>query len=159
MKYNYQSEKNRFEREWVLLENAYRNAGMNEKTIENIRNYDRMRFNRDRSYRTRTVFIDDFSYLNDDGDKEENVLVKRNIDKFRTYDDYFMDDINRWFELIDDERLILGIMTLSHEYLEIFRDYYVFGKTQTAVAEKHGLTRREVQGRLNRIKKHLKNYR
>ncbi len=53
MAYNYAMEKRKFDSEWKRKASWYRNEGMSEGGIEEIRCFDLAQFNRDRAYESR----------------------------------------------------------------------------------------------------------
>ena len=152
MRYNYQTEKRKFDREWNETEKMLVNSGMSDEKINELRVFDLSLFNRDRAFRRNNVLLDGYRT---NTDSDGNMLVSLNSDCFSVTDTYFEDDIDSWFELLDDEVMAEKITRLESYEKYIFREYYVFGKSQRQIAEDMGLTRRIIELRLQRLRSKL----
>ena len=151
MQFVYGYEKYRFDKDWEKMEKEYLKHGMDEKSIRELRKFDRKAFSRERAFRTRNIFFEDY-YT--DKNRTVNLIEKYNRSALSVFDTYF-EEIENWFELIDDEELAERIRALDKTDLIIFRDYYVYAKQQKEIAEKLGSTRRRIQRRLANIRKKL----
>ncbi|MGN0536272.1 MAG: hypothetical protein ACI4IR_09765 [Eubacterium sp.] len=158
MKFNYSYEKKKFDTEWEKLEIEYRQAGMTEKAIMEIRNFDwnLFKLRRTEALHTQEFLEENNAQENGDG-SHEIMLLHKFSDKFLTVEDD-LDYHSRywWIEELDTPHLIAKIKSLSVEELEIL-DLKVFrGLSLKEIANFKGIPYRTIKYKFAKIKKLLK---
>ena len=102
MSYNHGLEENKFKEQWQKNAEEYRKAGMTEKQIAEIYEFDREVFNSNRRYSEKTVGLFDNS-----GSRTLTI-----------YDDYSANNRYGWIDEIEDMEVYSQIMSLP----EIWRE-------------------------------------
>ena len=96
MSYNHGLEEKKFKEQWQKTAEEYRKAGMTEKQIAEIYEFDREVFNSNRRYREKTVGLFDNS----------------NSRTLTVYDDYSTNNRYGWIDEIEDMEVYSQIMSL-----------------------------------------------
>ena len=138
MKFNYQSEKRKFERRWKQYEMECRNAGMSEEAIAELREYDMEAFRKERIYCMHNQYIN-----------EDELELKQE-------DSYFETKRYDWINHIEDEELSKAIKKMENEKIELLTQYAFEEYTQKEIAKYFGISRSSVADRISVIKKKLK---
>lgn len=158
MKFNYSYEKKKFEQEWAKLEKEYREAGMSDKDIQTMKEFDLKYFRLNRNTVLHTCYLQDSEDLesngNDDfGNIDFNKIEYANIkeqEKVETHSRFW------WIEELNSEELVSKIKSLSENDIELIT-LYVFEKyTQNEIGEFYGISQRAVSKRLAKIINFLK---
>ena len=137
MKFNYQTEKMKFDARWERLTAEYRRAGMTEKQIAAMRSYDWEEFKREKIFRIHNQFLSEYGFDDVMGDEVSNSpLYCYFMERLSDTDDYFCERSMGWLELIEREELQLGLKSATKEELEIINMYAFEGRTQKEIAEK-----------------------
>lgn len=157
MNFNYSSEKKEFDKMWARLENEYREAGMPEENIKEMRDFD---FNYFKLKRNTILHTYDFPVCEesdvDDNNafalfefwKIENALAQE-LDKAEAHSKYW------WIEELESDELISKIKRLSKTELEIVTLYAFEEKTEKEIGAMLGLTQKSVSRRICKIKRRL----
>ena len=106
MSYNHGLEEKKFKEQWQKTAEEYRKAGMTEKQIAEIYEFDREVFNSNRRYREKTVGLFDNSNNNRYG----------------------------WIDEIEDMEVYSQIMSLPEIWREAFTMYIFDGYTQNEIS-------------------------
>ena len=157
MKFNYQSEKRKFDERWNKVEKECREAGMSEKAIEELKEYDLAEFRRERIFCIHNQYINDYEF--DDGneaDENKNPFMLKYSKHFSKEDTYFNDNRYGWIEQLEDEELIEKVLELSNERIELLTQYVFEEATQKEIAEKMGVSQVAVSKNIKRIRDFLK---
>lgn len=159
MRFNYSYEKKKFEQEWAKLERKYKQAGMSNKDIQTMKDFDLECFRLNRNTVLHTCDLqnredlenngnDDFGNIN--FNKIEYETIKEQ-EKVETHSRFW------WIEELDSEEIIFKIKSLSEDDIELLT-LYVFEKyTQTEIGKLYGISQKAVSKRLEKIKNFLKN--
>ncbi len=155
MKFNYQTEKNKLDRAWVKLEEEYRNAGMTEEAIEEMRAYDYEVFRKERTYCNHTNLID-FAAVDApvDGQEDANVIVNAHMEAFSVgMSELFQQDRYGWIESIEDEKILAEVKKLKVEDLELLTLLVFDGYSVSEIARIQGVSPANISKKTKRIKK------
>lgn len=154
MKFNYTSEKKKFEKNWEKMKNEYQKAGMNSYQIAQIKQFDWELFKKERIYRRHNQFIWEGRRSNnsDNGQELEILLKKYNnnfaeinkIEKFMRYG---------WMNELQRKELIMAFEKMPEEYLELATLVFLEGYTQKEVARMLGISEKTVWRKIKAIKK------
>ena len=164
MKFNYTTEKNKFEKQWERLEKEYREAGMAEDAIVAMREYDWEQFKKERNYCIHTQFMETGREdLKKDIDDEADVaridkssFLKRFEEKLSVEpEEYCPDTRYGWMEQIGDGELYGKLKALKPKDLELFHLYAIEGFKVTEIARMMGLPHSDISRKLGRIRKRL----
>ena len=104
MSYNHGLEEKKFKEQWQKTAEEYRKAGMTEKQIAEIYEFDREVFNSNRRYREKTVGLFDNS----------------NSRTLTVYDDYSTNNRYGWIDEIEDMEVYSQIMLVLSISLDTF---------------------------------------
>lgn len=154
MKFNYTSEKKKFEKTWKRLEKEYYEAGMSRNQIEEMKQFDWEVFKSERNYRKHNVFISEI-LLNDEkyrGQELDFLLHKygncsKNISEMGKFLRY------GWIDELQRRELIAVLEKLSEEDMELVTLVFLEGYTQKEAARIIGLSEKTVWRRLKNVKK------
>ena len=138
MKFNYQSEKRKFEKKWKTYEKECRNAGMSEEAIAELKAFDLQEFRKERIFCMHNKYISEME------------------SELKYEDSYFKSTRHDWVNQIDDEEISELVHELGEERIEILTQYVFEGFTQEEIAEHFSITRSSVADRISVIKKKLK---
>ena len=157
MEFNYGLEKKRFEEKWERLEVEYREAGMREDAIEEMKDYDWESFKRERIFCMHNQFYQGHRFANDDEIEDgKDPLLEKYFYSFTTEDNYFGERRYGWIEQLDDEELIEAVKSMKTEYIEIITQYVYEGKTIIEIAADKGVTKQTISEQISIIRKKLK---
>ncbi len=158
MNFNYSYEKKKFEQEWAKLEKEYGQAGMSDKDIQEMKNfdYDCFKLNRNTVLHTYDLqFCNDFDdngnddFGNIDLSKVEYITVKEQ-EKVETHSRFW------WIEELDSNELIQKVKTLSYQELDLL-DLHIFSDlTLKEISKLRGIPYRTIKRKFEKIKKLLK---
>lgn len=118
MSYNHGLEEKKFKEQWQKTAEEYRKAGMTEKQIAEIYEFNREVFNSNRRYREKTVGLFDNS----------------NSRTLTVYDDYSTNNRYGWIDEIEDMEVYSQIMSLPEIWREAFTMYIFDGYTQNEIS-------------------------
>ena len=137
MAYNYAMEKRKFDSEWKRKASWYRNEGMSEGGIEEMRCFDLAQFNRYRAYESRRR------------------PLETACGSYYTLMPEYNPGHGGWIEELSDSRLYAKLRELSEADLELLTLLCVDGRSQAQTANVLGCTQQAVSKRLYKIKKYL----
>lgn len=135
MSYNHGLEENKFKEQWQKNAEEYRKAGMTEKQIAEIYEFDREVFNSNRRYSEKTVGLFDNS-----GSRTLTI-----------YDDYSANNRYGWIDEIEDMEVYSQIMSLPEIWREAFTMYIFDGYTQKDISSKILKPRRTIASWIGKI--------
>lgn len=159
MAYFHAREEAAFKKEWARLRKEYAEAGMDEKSIQEMYEFDRNFFNSSRSYYERTVWlITEEQASNDDELAYALGLIEDNFTSMASMDSYFSDDFFGWIENLDNQSLIQAIHSLNLDDLTLLSLYAFYEFTQGEIAALYGVTQPYIVKRLKKIKKNLEKW-
>jgi hypothetical protein len=155
MEFNYALERRKFEKQWKLLQKQYREAGMDDASIDQIYKFDLLWFNSERRYiRHQADLPDDMTVCNfpcsDAEPHVEKILPSSgplNVSP---------SDRRWWIDEIEDEELLRKLMTLSDADIELLTALVFEGKTQSEFAWAKGTNQKSVSRQLSQISKILR---
>lgn len=158
MKFNYQSEKRKFDERWEEIEKECRKAGMSDSAIEELKEFDLAEFRRERIFCLHNQYINDYEF--DDGsesNENKNPYLMKYGDQLTKEDTYFMNDRYGWIQQLDDEELIAKVIELGEERIELLTQYVFEEYTQKELAASYGIKQASVANRIDVIRRKLKN--
>ena len=154
MRFNNGLERKRFENNWDRLRIEYRQAGMDEKAIEAMYEFDLEQYRSRRRYMEHSqeldklVTSDECSF--EDGKSEllkkflESLSVSaRDTDELRAMS---------WINEIEDEKITLNLKNLNKLDLELLTLYVFYGYSQSESGEILGITQAAISKRMRKIK-------
>ena len=153
--FNYYIEKRKFDEEWASLKKQYKDAGMSDKAISEIRKVDLKEFNSLRRYKTHTQPIQTCFLSDVNKDSEEQYLSK--CKALAISDIYFEMSCPQWIEYIENEHLYEKLKHLSKRQLDVLT-YFIEGYTHEQIAVFFGVSRQAISNRIARIKKLLTSF-
>ena len=112
MGFNCAAEKAKFDREWAKLRKEYANAGMSEKSIQKIYEYDWHCFCRNRAYERRATKMPSIEIDGPDDDRRSALFRKSGV-MSTTFDETGFQNRYAWVDTLEDERLLRAIMKLN----------------------------------------------
>ena len=138
MGFYYATEKAKFHEKWKKLEDWYRESGMSEDKIREMREYDWNEFNSTRKF---------YRYGDDDVD----------IENIANDDDDFVDKAfsEEWIELLDTPELVLKLRKLPADYIEIVDLMLREDLTQKEIAARMNCSQQNIAKKIERIRKLL----
>lgn len=159
MKFNYQTEKRRFDEKWKRLYEEYKKAGMTEKMIREMYDLDWDEFKRERVFAKHNQYMEPYINENDEfvRDEGQNTLMERFMEHLTVSDVYFNKGFG-WIEEIDSEPLYKALKSLSEVQLEILTEYIFRRNTQKEIAEKFGISQPALSQQMATIKKIIKKF-
>jgi len=157
MKFNYASEKRKFETMWERLRIEYREAGMSEENIQKMYEYDWDMFKKERVFCMHNQFMPDGVFENDEPkDEGQNPLLHKFKEQMSTEDVYFADEKNHWISQINNQDLLKGLEMLSVEQLELLERGVIMEESLEQILKETGLGYYAIANRLSRIKRKVK---
>ena len=139
MGFNYAREKRKFNKEWNEKERWYRESGMSEDAIREMREYDWNEFNSTRKfYRRGEDNIDVESIAEEDGDVIGKAFSKE------------------WIELLDTSDLVRKVRKLPADYIEIVDLMVRENLTQEEVARRMHCSQQNIAKKIEKIRKLLR---
>lgn len=149
MGFNYGREKRKFDQEWERLQAEYKAAGMDEASIQEMKQYDWKWFCSQRVYndRARPLLSECFQ------EAAEPPAPLYKCDSFHT-DSSFRDRYG-WILDVEDEDLSQRLQKLAPEDLELLTLLVIDGYRQADIARMKGCSRNAVYKKLKKIKKLL----
>ena len=161
MKFNYASEKNRFERRWARLRREYTTYGMSPEAIDQMYRFDWKEFKEHRNYCLHTQFypkaprnVDD---INTDSKSPIYLRFLTAVSVEPVVSD--RDDPYGWINEIDDPELFEAVWGLSPAYKNILTLNLEYGYSFAEIARLQGISRQAVSAKMNRIRHYLKKIR
>ena len=136
MKFNYQTEKRRFDEKWKRLHEEYKEAGMTEQMIREMYALDWDEFKRERVFAKHNQYMEPYINESDDFAREEgqNTLLEKFMENLTVSDVYF-DKGFGWVEEIDSEPLCKALKSLNEVQLEILTEYVFQKYTQKEIRD------------------------
>lgn len=154
MKFNYQTEKRKFNEKWKRLYEEFKKAGMTEQMIQEMHDLDWDEFKRERVFARHNQYME--SYINESDefarDEGQNTLLEKFMEHLTVRDVYF-DKGFGWIEEIDSEPLYKALKSLSEDQLEILTEYVFQKNTQKEIAENLGISQPALSQQIATIKK------
>ncbi len=156
MKFNYGMEKKKFDENWKKIRKEYREAGMDEESIEKMYEYDWEMFKKERVWCAHNQYLDR-RYLCLDNEIREsshdfNPLFRRILDQLSyVFSEEDMEDGYAWMETLEDKRLYDAILSLEDEQKYYLKLRVIDGYNLEDIAEIFGVSAPAVHKRLNRI--------
>ena len=138
MKYNYEKEKLRWEKDKLLEEKLLKKNNVNHSIINMLRNYDWNDFKRERSFKT-----------------HQNVTKDVFFDLKATYDEKEINSINDLMDEIENENLYKILSKEDNITLKILV-YKIQGYSTKEIANILGLTIDNIYYRIKKIRKKIK---
>ena len=159
MKFNYQTEKRRFDEKWKRLYKEYKEAGMTEQMIQEMYALDWDEFKRERVFAKHYQYMEPYINKSAEFVREEgqNTLLGKFMEHLTVSDVYF-DKGFGWIEVIDSKPLCKALKSLSEEQLEILTEYVFRRNTQKEIAEKLGISQPALSQQMATIKKIIKKF-
>lgn len=157
MGFNYAQERKKFEQEWTRLRKEYKEAGMNEETIQLLYVFDLETFRSERTYASHTQALPDES--TDEERAERSSLLRKFANSSISFDEADFPGRYAWVDTIENQCLVLLLRHLSDEDLELLTFLILEGHTQRELAQKWGCSQKTISIKFNRIKKILKSSR
>ena len=157
MRFNYSYEKKKFEKEWTKLENEYKQAGMSDKDIQTMKEFDLEYFRLNRNTVLHTCDLQDREDLENNGNDDFGNIDFNKIEYETIQEQEKLETHSRfwWIEKLESEELIIAIKNLSQQELEIL-DLYVFGDfTLKEISKMKGIPYRTIKYKFAKIKKFL----
>lgn len=159
MKFNYASEKRKFETMWDRLRLEYREAGMSEENIQKMYEYDWDMFKKERVFCMHNQYMPDGMFENGESkDEGQNPLLHKFREQMSIEDDYLADEKNHWISKIVNPDLLGAIEKLSEEQLEVLTRAVIMEESLEHIAEDMGIGYFAVANRLSRTKKKMKTF-
>ena len=157
MSFNKGYELKKFEAHWEKLRIEYAAAGMMEDAIQKMYDYDRQRFNAERTHleRTQELSTDTFECSED----ENSPLMKRYQDAISVTDHYHETKSRfGWIGEIENEHLLSALESLSDDDLELLTLYVYAGYNTVELSKVYGIAQQNISKRILKITKFLKNF-
>ena len=142
--FNYYIEKRKFDEEWASLKKQYKDAGMSDKAISEIRKVDLKEFNSRRRYKTHTRPIQSCFLPEVNKDSEEKYLSK--CKALAISDIYFEMSCPEWIEYIENEYLYEKLKQLSKRQIDVLT-YFIQGYTHEQIEIIFGVSRQAISNR------------
>lgn len=155
MKFNYATEKIKFDREQEKLAKQYREAGMSEEAIQEMYAYDYELFKKQRVFCQHNQYLDvDASFV----DSERSSLLAKFMHEMSTEMSFAKEDErNSWIEDVTDEHLYELLHNLKEADLELITMLVIEGYTVVEVARLKEVSHQAISKRWKKIQKNMKN--
>lgn len=157
MKFNYASEKRKYDRRWKTLEKEYRRAGMTDSDINAMKEFDWEQFKKERVFCRHNQYIPESVVEGEVLPDDQSSLLGKYIDRFATYIPEYV-DCNRygWVETVENKELYEKLKSLSVEKLELLTLYVIEERSQEEVGKILGIGHSAVSRRFTRITSNIK---
>lgn len=158
MNFNYLYAKKKFEQEWAKLEKEYREAGMSNKDIQAMKEFDLKYFRLNRNTVLHTYGLQDSEDLESNGNDDFGNIDFNKIEYATIKEQEKVEIHSRfwWIEELNSEELVSKIKSLSENDIELIT-LYVFKKyTQEEIGKFYGVSQKTVSNRLTKIINFLK---
>lgn len=158
MNFNYGYEKKKFEQEWKKLEREYKQAGMSDKDIQTMKEFDLACFRLNRNTVLHTCDLQDSEDIENNGNDDFGNIDFKRIEYATIKEQEKIENHSRfwWIEELDSEELISKIKSLSEKDIELIT-LYVFEKfTQNEIGEFYDMSQRAIGKKLAKIINFLK---
>lgn len=134
MKFNYQTEKRKFDIRWDKLKKEYMDAGMDADAIEEMWQYDWNAFKKERVFSVHNQYLSNIDLQNNGVNEDEgkNPLLNKFLDTLAINDKYFA-DVNQWIEKIESPSIVKQLKTLTDLQILILTNYVFEEKTQKEI--------------------------
>ena len=156
MKFNYQTEKKKFDEAWEETESTCRKYGMQEEKIQELKAYDWDEFKRERVFRAHNQYFPKSPGAMEDELEQEaqNPIYKKFIDACSVLMlETDPDDHEGWVYEIEDERIWKAVRKLNELDRELITLLVFENFTQKEIAEKWGVSPAAVSLRYKNIRK------
>lgn len=156
MSFNYGHEKKKFEDEWKVLRKKYADAGMSEKDIDELYQYDLNDF---RHRRNEIIHTQPFSCADESQNDSDGMspLLAKFMAEFSVQDSYHSQTNPRfyWLDEIEDYNLYEKLNSLSQDDLELITKLSFDGFSQKEIASIYGVSNANISKKIKRIRKFL----
>ena len=158
MNFNYSYEKKKFEQEWEKLESEYKQAGMSDKDIQTMKEFDMQYFRLNRNTILHTYDLQDCEDIENNGNDDFSDIDFRKLEYVTLKEQEKIETHSRfwWIDEIDNPILVQKIKKLSESDLEFITLLVFDGYLQTEMAQFYGIAQQNISKRLKKIKKILK---
>ena len=157
MSFNNGYELKKFEAHWEKLRVEYAAAGMAEDAIQKMYDYDRQKFNSERTFVERTQEFTAPAY--ESSEEEASPLMLRYQEAITTKDTYHETKSKfAWIGEIEDERLLSALENLSDSDLELITLYAYEGYDTVEISKAFGTTKQNISKKIQRITNFIKNF-
>lgn len=155
MKFNYATEKIKFDHEQEKLAKQYREAGMSEEAIQEMYAYDYELFKKQRVFCQHNQYLDvDSSFV----DSERSSLLAKFMHEMSTEMSFAKEDErNSWIEDVTDEHLYELLHNLTEADLDLLTMLVIEGYTVVEVARLKEVSHQTISKRWKKIQKNMKN--
>lgn len=151
---HYGYEKRKFDAEWTRLEQEYRAAGMDDRQIAAMKEYDWTWFCSQRTYQNRVQALPSEQC---EDESEQSCLFRKFESLSCTWDTGDVDSRRfGWLSSLEDELLYRRLCKLPEDDLELLTLLIVDGYRQADVARLWNCSRSAITQRINKIKIFLK---
>lgn len=155
MKFNYATEKIKFDREQEKLAKQYREAGMSEEAIQEMYAYDYELFKKQRVFCQHNQYLDvDSSFV----DSERSSLLAKFMHEMSVEMTFAKEDERHsWIEDVTDEHLYEALHNLTEADLDLITMLVIEGYTVVEVARLKEMSHQAISKRWKKIQKNMKN--
>lgn len=154
MGFHYGYEKRKFDAEWTRLEQEYRAAGMDDRQIAAMKEYDWTWFCSQRTYQNRVQALPSEQC---EDESEQSCLFRKFESLSCTWNTGDVDSRRfGWLSSLEDELLYRRLCKLPEDDLELLTLLIVDGYRQADVARLWNCSRSAITQRINKIKIFLK---
>ncbi len=163
MEFNYGLEKKKFEENWEKLRKEYQEAGMDDKSIEKMYEYDWDMFKKERIWCIHNQFIDGEYQCAHNGvwktTEDSNPLYYLFPEQFTyTFSEEDFEADYAWMEALESESLYDAIASLDDDQRHILELRVIDELTLREIAEIYGIAIGSVNDRIRVIYKKIKKY-
>ncbi|MDO4340307.1 MAG: sigma factor-like helix-turn-helix DNA-binding protein [Eubacteriales bacterium] len=152
MSFNYAREKRKFDKEWEQLQIEYLAAGMDEKTIAQMKEFDWKWFCSRRAYDNHNQPLPDGEDFSEGGNA---ILFRKFSSLSAELDLQNISERYDWVQEIEDETVHQRLKSLGNKDLELLTLIAMEGYTQAEVARLWKCSRSAVTQRMKKIRKIL----
>lgn len=153
MKFNYTTEKKKFEQQWKKLREEYIQAGWDMESIQLMYDYDHEQFRRERIFCIHNQYLSELSNDIEEGrlpqlfDNNENLSTEmpENPDDSRY----------GWLQEIEDCETFKVLSSLPAEYLELLTQLAIDELKQVDIAVMSGVSRAAIGKKVSKLRKKL----
>ena len=156
MGFNYAHEKARFDREWSKTQQAYRSAGMNEESIQEMHDFDWSLFKKEGIYQLHTQKLEGADFGGEDSTQtDKSPLLKKFFAELSSCDDYSAASRYGWIDDLADTELVRRISVLSQADMELLTLLVIDELPQRQIADMLSCSQQNISKRIQKIKKTL----